>query len=146
MPRPESGKPPARVRRSVHAVTTPADAPRPLMGGKLSESAPPSNPLFSWEPIRADGQQAKVAKRSEAVAERRRLAEASQFQAPTDQLKPLLVKIEALRADMSRLRDLVKQGQIHASVSGRLGATDQHEIGPPRRHLPSPYLETSVLP
>ncbi|MGE0756283.1 MAG: HlyD family secretion protein [Pirellulaceae bacterium] len=66
------------------------------------------------------GQQAKVAKRGEGLQERKKLAEASHIEPPTEQLKPLFVKIEVLQSEIARMRDLVKQGQIRAPVKGRV--------------------------
>lgn len=67
-----------------------------------------------------EGQTAKVAKLQEALAERKQLAELSQFEPTAVQLKPLTVKIETLQTEMARLRTLIQDGEIRAPVSGRV--------------------------
>ena len=66
------------------------------------------------------GQEEKVAKLIDAVAERKKLTELSTSVTSAAQLKPLLVKIETLQTEIARLRKLLEQNQLRAPVAGRI--------------------------
>lgn len=66
------------------------------------------------------GQRAKVEKLQAAVEEMRKRAELNQTSELPNRLKAQLVRIEALQAEISRLREQVGQGEIRAPVDGRV--------------------------
>jgi HlyD family secretion protein len=86
----------------------------------LGDSGATSQEQLDESRFALEGQRAKVARLNESLVERKKLADDSKFQTPSDQLKPLLVKIEVLQAELSRLRDLIGLGQIRAPVGGRV--------------------------
>lgn len=66
------------------------------------------------------GQKDKLKKVQVAVAERKKLTDASVLENDSAQLKPLLLKIESLQAEIIRLRSLIEEGVIRAPVGGQI--------------------------
>lgn len=102
---------------------------------RRAEVLTPGNAISEEETLRirftTEGQVGKVAKMKEEVAELklradqtdRLLKKGSKLSAGLedtglDQLKPLLVKIEALEAEQGRLQDRLDQGQVRAPTNG----------------------------
>lgn len=66
------------------------------------------------------GQKDKLKKVQVAVAERKKLTDVSVLENDSAQLKPLLLKIESLQAEIIRLRSLIEEGVIRAPVGGQV--------------------------
>jgi len=66
------------------------------------------------------GQKDKLEKVKVAVSERKKLADASILENDSAQLKPLLLRIEYLQSELSRLRTLIEEGLIRAPVGGQV--------------------------
>ena len=66
------------------------------------------------------GQRAKVEKLKIAVEELKKLSRLEQQEKTPGQLQPKLARIESLQAEIKRLRDQIKQGQIRAPANGRV--------------------------
>ncbi|MFN0021038.1 MAG: HlyD family secretion protein [Pirellulaceae bacterium] len=66
------------------------------------------------------GQKDRLEKVKVAVAERKKLADASILENDSAQLKPLMLRIEYLQSELSRLRTLIEEGLIRAPVGGQV--------------------------